>query len=274
MGLESVIHDGGKVLVVGGTMNPAWKSFENDPRVSFWCGSTSEIQRHLKNGNNMPPNTKAVLISRFIGHSQASVVVAEARKKRALIVGSLNDGELTAKLEEILGTTRKPAPVLPASVVSPVLPANVVSTSELRNWQRGEQITFIAKHHKGEGTITEEARRLLALAATEKISSTHASFAAAVGIYRRKLGFETRKSPTKPVIETPTIVDAPVVSAVTQPSTKPTAKPVVDEVDALLRMIDDSMATLGMVREKVVEFRAASDELAAFKKKLREMANS
>lgn len=106
--MTGLLANGGKVLVVGGMMNPLWKSFEGHPQVEFWSGDRKDMQQHVRN-RQVPNNIRALIISKWISHAEIEPIATEARKKRATIWRNKNDGEVTRLLEEL---THKEEPKL------------------------------------------------------------------------------------------------------------------------------------------------------------------
>jgi hypothetical protein len=256
MSLHSLIANGGKVLVVGGTMNKGWESFRAHPAIVFWCGSQSEIERHLKNGNNFPDNVKGVVISRFISHAQSGKVMEEARRKRALILASKNDGEITRILEEIV---TKPEVKETHVVEGPHGTPMTVTAPEpiLRAPHSGELADFVAKNWTpGEPNVVA-ARRILPMMAAQGIRTTEGSIAQAITQLKRKIGVGAKS----PVVASATPVAAVDVPTVVKKSAE-------TPEDDLLKVIADAKLSLQLVEDEVKKFKSDRAEYQRLREKL------
>lgn len=292
----SLVGGGGKILVIGGTMNPNWAEHAKHPQVVFWTGDRHEIQRHLKATHNLPVNCKAVLISKFIGHAEAGKIIEEARSKRALIINSLNDGELTAKLKEILTppngqpvnavhairTTEVIAELKPVAVA---VRATSVKT-DLRPMKRNELSELVAAHYDGTLPNIDNANRIHDIITQKGISTTVASIGQAIYQLKKKTGLVSpiaRASRGKRLTNvpaddrgktfvTPTPLPAmtPAPMPVVMPAPIPTmvAKAKVVSEDELIEQLDDAIAGLQLVREQVIEFRGQRNDYLRLKAKL------
>lgn len=278
---SSLIASGGKILVVGGNMNPNWARFAQHPQVVFWTGDKAEIQRHLKAEHNLPDNTKAVLISRFIGHSESAKVMAEARDRRALIIAPLNDGELTRKLEEIMtpngdGIAKKVEVVKAETVVKTETPVKV----GLRKPGRGDIQRLLTKHYDSSRPNVDEATRLLVVARLEGLLTTNESLQQGIYMFKKRAGITSPRAQGGPhgriKVIPATVVTAPTVepSKVKRVYARRTTKSVRDESvkgDELIKLLDDSIAGLELVRDQVVEFKGQRNEYLELKRKLAEL---
>ncbi len=287
MSLHSLIANGGKVLVVGGKMNPSWAEFTHHPQLVFWTGERKDIVKRLKNGNNFPDNTRGVLISRFIGHSEAKKVMEEARSKRALIMSTLNDGEITRKLEEIT-TIPKPEGFPPLSKSLPPPPPAPPPSPVVGRVPTGQLTKFIAEHHQAELITSQEGRRLFKLATEVGVKTTEMSCIASVKLYRhrmgivigkkaegmakRRLALTTSQLPSNPV----PVSEAPIppVTPVTQRSSPEPARALVhDTEENLIQMIDECISGLSLVREGIQKFMGKRGDYERLKAKLAALIN-
>jgi hypothetical protein len=267
MGLRSVLEGGGKVIVVGGTMNPNWSRFKDHPQIVFWTGSQSEIERHLKNGDNFPPNVKGVILSRFLSHSQGGKVIAEAKRKRALIMNGQNDGEVTRLLEQL--TTPEPKP-------EPEAPRPILVKKELRPPKHGEIGKLLQEHYKPDVPNIDAARKLLKIAEEKGIKSTEGSMQQAIYAFKKKLGL------TSPTARTSHGVRVGVVTAPGGKKTVETIQPrketriqdakttqiEMDEITPLLKIVDDIQASFSLLRDALVRMHEQGEEYRRLKEKL------
>jgi hypothetical protein len=110
MSLDNLLKDGGKILVIGGMFSKQWESFRAYPQIDFWSGEQKEIKR-LVHDKDFPPNTRAVIFSRFISHAELDPLMVEVRKRNITFFSNKNDGEITNILEQIVNPLGKPSVV-------------------------------------------------------------------------------------------------------------------------------------------------------------------
>jgi hypothetical protein len=253
---SSLLASGGKIVVAGGRMNPGWRSYQNHPQLVFWCGDQNEIARHLKNGDNLPNNTKGVIMSRFISHAESNKIIAEAKRKRAVIFAMKNDGEITRLLEEIMMEDKK--------VESQ--PQTHVSTEPktLRKPKHGELYHAVEKNYDASIPNVDNVHKIIEILAKDGIQSTHGSIANTVYTLKKKLGIQGVRAVVshgvRKVVETP----APPIKIVKPAKKQQTGTP----EDDLLKVLDDAMLSLQLVREEVVKFRSQRGDYEQLKTKL------
>jgi hypothetical protein len=267
MSLHSLIANGGKILVVGGTMNRGWDSFRTHPQIVFWCGSQSEVERHLKNGNNFPDNVKGVIISRFISHAQSGKVIEEARRKRALIMAGKSDGEVTRLLDEIVRTEAEPAPPAP--------PAPTPAPPAARRPKLGEIQTLIKEHYNPALPNVDAAKALMLIAQAQGIETTTASLEQAVYAYKKKYGIVSPKRhggpgerKVVPASEVAAKEQAAAASTPKVPATSVRKTDVAGPEDDLLKVIDDAMLSLQLVKDEVMKFKSMRGDYESLRAKL------
>jgi hypothetical protein len=251
MSLHNLIANGGKVVVIGGRMNPSWAQFENHPQFEFWTGDRHEIERHITNHENLPHNCKAIIVSRFISHTTMKKVIDEARRKQATIFGPKNDGEITRLLEQIT-VNDKPIPAPPRPQFE-FVERKTVSKFPLSDMIRSE--------HKTDLPIADEARRLIKIAEERDIPTTFGSVAQAVGTYRKKLGIAVGPRAQKFANERKT---GTVVPDTRKVQLHPGAK---NDSNDVVKLIDDAIMALTLAKEAAQELLSGED----LKKKLREL---
>src|SRR5690242_3388171 len=177
-----LLSNGGRVLVVG-SYEKSWEPFRGDPRFVFWSGKRSDINRHLHNGNNLPGNTRLVILSRFLNHTQANKIRAEARRKNIILVSQKADGEIARILteftpKEIVVTATGPTADVHASSASMTLskPPN------------GYLLSFVQQHLDPTNRPTREGLRLLDMVRSAGYEVTANSMHRTVSEIRRRLG--------------------------------------------------------------------------------------
>lgn len=270
MGLHNLIANGGKVVVIGGRMNDNWRQFTDNPQFIFWTGDRAEIDRHFpRGGGELPSNTRGVIVSKFISHATAGRIIEEARKKKALIMGPKNDGEVTRLLEEILTPEKtKETSVPEQQVAAPI--------KELRAVRRGELAQYAKKYDESTKPIAEVAKKVFAIIQADGIMTTENSVAQSIGKMRRDAGVfakpdisasmkKMHAARRKVAGETETIV-APAKS-----TKKMTAKEAETETELLLKMIDDLLAGLTLLKDAVTRMHEHDLEYRSLQAKLAEL---
>ncbi|MET0786263.1 MAG: hypothetical protein ABWY25_06115, partial [Paenisporosarcina sp.] len=98
---------GGVAVVVGGS-NKSWKEYREHSQLVFWTGDQKEVQRHVAN-KGFPANTKILIISRFISHTEADLLMATGRGLNIPIMFNKTDEEVSNLLYTLVGpaTTQK-----------------------------------------------------------------------------------------------------------------------------------------------------------------------
>lgn len=101
--LASLVKNGGKIAVFGASngIYEAWKDF---PQLNIY--SQKELQPHDKTPE-LPTNTRAIIMSRLIGHKHAVPLIKEARKRNLVIFGGKSDLEIRTLLSDIIGEKEK-----------------------------------------------------------------------------------------------------------------------------------------------------------------------
>jgi hypothetical protein len=97
----------GNVLIVGCKASNFDEEVKCNPRVILW-----DSQHQHWNSKELPVNTRAVFLSRWVGHSDFAHIVKEARKRRITIFNSLGTGAIARQVKELLTVTKvesKPA---------------------------------------------------------------------------------------------------------------------------------------------------------------------
>ena len=273
MSLHELISTGGKVLVVGG-YNKSWREYRNHPQLEFWTGDDStKIYERVKRGI-YPEPLKAVLVSRFISHNCLNPILAEARRKQAVIFAPLADGQLRKKLEEIVGPKQeikrdlvplkesfnKPRIVTETNVVQEQKveekEINMTPESKKTIAAKGQIKSFVQKYQEAGNSTTNEAKRLLVIAGELGIKTTQGSLEQAVRIYRkqnnisspRANGWDTRRKNQS------------------KTETKQVAKS--SGKNTLLELIDEAITAMKLVRDEVKKLDNQSSDYLKLKNKL------
>jgi hypothetical protein len=194
MGHISLLENGGTVVVVGG-FNKAWQSFRNNPRIVFWTGEQKEIARYVRE-RSFPSNCKAVIISRFLSHSELGVVLPEARKRRLVLFPNKSDGEITELLDDLVRDSKERELLAPQPLPLPIENTSVntskpieVTTVAKRQMAKKGELNKVIQFVDWSRTNIDNARALMATAIKELgISTTEDSLAQFIRVQRKKKG--------------------------------------------------------------------------------------
>lgn len=173
MSLNNLISGGGKVLVVGG-MAKAWESYRKFDQLEFWSGEQKEIVRTLRD-KPVPANCKAIIISRFISHSELSKVMSQARQRGITMFPNKNDGEIASLLDEITSDA-KPT----------VIEEKVETTKKVEGAPTKGKLLPLLPYVDFSKTAAENARTLLMKAKELGIETTLGSLSQWILTIRRK----------------------------------------------------------------------------------------
>lgn len=244
MSLHNLIANGGKVLVVGG-YDKSFREYRDHPQLVFWTGD-DVVNKYAR--TDLPPNTKGVIVSRFTPHTLLHKVMKQARDKRATIFAPLADGEVKKKLDEIItipkGLEKKmiPTTIEPEEKTEPKV-MKPASENKLRKPAKGEIAAFVRRVHRPDTDSAGETTRILELMRSEGIEANRQTVYQAIWGLRKK---PVQKSAQKSV----------------QKEKKPDSSP-------LLKLIDDAMAAMQLVRDEIERVGTNIDELNELKAKLK-----
>lgn len=254
MSLHNLIANGGKVVVVGSLeKNIEGKfKFAEHPQIEFWSGERKDIQQHVKNhGGRLPENCRGLIISRFISHSETIPLMADARAKRAVIMPMKNDGEIAKLLEEIITPTiRVPAP----QSSTPSQQEEVMA--EAAKPKKGELKQFVIDNDDPHVIPAHASVRLFKLAEQRGIKTTKGSIEQCIRVFRKEIGIVSRPKATNGKVNGK--APQPALSQVSDKQS---------DLTVLLKMINDSMATMALVKDEVAKIEKRNQEFA----KVREM---
>ena len=112
----------GQILIVGGKTSNFDSDILDNPRVLLW-----DSQNENWHSKEIPSNTVAIFMTRFIGHNTFDKIVKEARKKRITIFNPLGTGIINKKLRELLGTEKKMEIVMKPETNEKIVPVKKLS---------------------------------------------------------------------------------------------------------------------------------------------------
>jgi hypothetical protein len=156
----------GNVLIVGVKPSNLNDEIREHPRVVLWDSQ----QQHWTN-KELPDNTQAVFITKWIGHAAFERILAEARKRKITIFNQEGTGVITKRVRELLGMDTQAQ----AAAAAP------------KTRKHGKLRPLVQFIDFGK-TNAENARALLARARELGITSTEHSLGLLVSKQRRKQG--------------------------------------------------------------------------------------
>jgi peptide methionine sulfoxide reductase MsrB len=268
MKLRSVITSGKKILIVGGGMqHQRWVPYKQHPQLVFWSGSSSDIEKHLKGANNFPVNTGGVIMSRGVTHVIARKISDEQRRKKIFFHAVNTEGTIMNILNNALEQKKEEqAQKLPQLTTGDTSSETYATTTQegKPRLKPGELVRFITKHHQSELSYAAEGARLFTIAQTLGLPTTLHSMQQTVRTFRQKAGVVGPRGGTWAKKEQGEPKKTKRVEIKTGESTK-AASP---QVESMLRVIDDAMTALTLVREEVIRMQSDRDELESLKSKL------
>jgi len=206
--------ESGIILLVGTKASNFSDEIRNHPRIVMWDSQ----QEHWTN-KDMPSNTRAVFMTRFMGHSAFTKIVTEARKKNITIFNPTGTGIIVRQVRELLGLNLTTPRSLPGVVLSG--PEDVVTKTK-------ETIVMDTKQEKGKlkalipfldfsHSNVDNARKLIGKAKEMGIETTVGSLSQLAMVERRKQGASPSpmrlKARVKPVTRNqPEVVESVDVS--------------------------------------------------------------
>jgi hypothetical protein len=171
----------GLVLIVGAKASNFSDDIKQHPRVVIWDSQ----QKHWSN-KDLPLNTRAVFMTRFLGHQEFSNIVTEARKRKITIFNPEGTGLIVKQVKELLNMNTQ----------EPASPAPEVTTAAPVLAHRGKLKQLIPYINYTEGNKAN-AIRLLAKARVMGIPTTETSLAHFVCVQRKKInGITPARMPT------------------------------------------------------------------------------
>lgn len=152
---------GGVVLIVGVKPSNLDEEIKTHPRVVIW-----DSQQEHWTDKDMPANTRAVFMTRFLSHSAFGKITAEARKRNINIFNPEGTGLIARQVKELLSIGPK---------------------VEKPKYVHGK-LTQLIPHIDFSLNNIDNARQLHIKAKELNIETTEASLAQLVAVQRRKRG--------------------------------------------------------------------------------------
>lgn len=254
--VKRALNGGGTLLLVGGRSTNFDDTIRQHPRITVWDSTDPATDR-----KEPPDNTKVIFCTRFIRHTMFHKLQRFAAKRHILMMpGFGGTGEIKEVVHMALAATPPVAtqtapPFIPTStIVNPPTmfsePSADADADTAAPQRKGAVKAFVALHANLSAVPTiDEARRLLALAEADGISTTVATIGQTLYLLRRErdgLPSVVKTTPTPPTKKAPAVA-APPPSNVTE----------------ALRLIDETMTGLVLVREAVIKVQADESQMQA-----------
>jgi hypothetical protein len=163
--LQPLSH--GTVLIVGAKASNFDDEIRTHPRITIW-----DSQNESWIGKDMPDNTRAVFMTRFISHSTSSKILGEARKRQITIFNPEGTGIIVRQVKELLN-------------LQPIKKEKTIMEVAVTVEGKGKLTPLIEFIDFSKGNM-ENARFLYAQAQALNIPTTEQSLSQLVAVQRRK----------------------------------------------------------------------------------------
>jgi len=252
--------DGGGVVAVIGARESNAPEYWDNPRCVFLDG-------HDAVSRGLPLNARAVVFTRWVGHSSFKGIMSEVRKRHLTAFPVQGTGQLKRTLASLLHTNMdtKPEPAsapakpvqpdvskppaspdTPSSVESPDMTTTTSKKKSSPPFRRGEVTAWVRSHY----TPAVKYADLLRIAQEEGVTYKEATISAAFYALKRA---QMTAAPVK---------EAPVASSANG----------TNGTDELVRLVDDAIAGLTLVREAAVRAAADHEKMAEILKLARQLS--
>lgn len=264
--LHTLVASGGKIVVLGG-WNKMWADYKTHPQIEFWSGEQAEVTRHVKNANGrLPTNCHALIISRYVSHSNMLPILNDARRRRIVVFPSKSDKEVYDLLDDIMARSK---PLEPEPKKSEVI-VHEAAASEPKPKRpavgRGVIRDLIVAHDVATLSNKASTEAIFKIAQEKGIPTTPASISQSIYAHRKSLGVvgpraKKAASGPPPFLKTADLAKPAVVA--NKPVAPVAATP--DSVNNLLQVFDDAIAGLQLLRSEVAAMAHANEELRNIK---------
>lgn len=235
----NLLATGGVVAVIGARRSNVGDDLWEHPRIAFL-----ESEEAAKRG--LPSNTRAVIFTRFMAHTTFAKVMKEARARQLVVYPHSTTGELKKQLQALVaGATPlaqrppEPEPIAPPATGPAYEEADVTGEDGRRHALPKGYLKAIIEQHPDEGPedilmrVRANGRATSLTSVKQCVYKYRGSKLALIGAPARKAG-----------------------SAVTEAAMGTTTS----AADDLVRLVDDAIAALQLVREAAV--RQGADRAA------------
>lgn len=258
--IRRFLTGGGNLLVVGARSTNFPDVIRNHPRIRVWDSTDP-----ASDNREIPENTRVIICTRFVAHALFGRLHKFAAKKHILMVPGLgNTGEIKEVVRIALNIPvefTEPAPAEPADAqeIAPMQSAH--SEPDAPDTSTDVDAVAAVPHKKGalkefvqanlnlQRGPADEARRILPLAKEAGFNTTtHAAIAQTIYVLRNPAGLRAVKPETA--------APAPVIA-------------VPSNIGEALRLLDDAMAVLTLVREAVIKVKSDDEQTQDTMRQLR-----
>lgn len=171
----------GNVLIVGVKSSNLSDEIRTHPRVTIWDSQ----QKHWTD-KDIPSNTRAVFVTRFIGHQEFANIIREARKKQITIFNPEGTGMIARQVKELLNMTEPPTtPIVEVDQPETIQEETIMAT--VKHGPTAPKLHALVPYIDFSKQNIENARTLMARAKEMKIDTTMGSLAQLVSVHRRRL---------------------------------------------------------------------------------------
>jgi hypothetical protein len=251
------------IVVIGARVSNVGEALWNNPRCAYLDGADA-----VKRG--LPQRTRAVVFTRYVGHVDFKSILNEARQRKLAMFPIQGTGQLKLTLNALLTnampTVTADPPVSHEKRVlpefSPVVPEEPEppapeAPEPAKVFQRGDVTAWVREHF----TPGLKFADIVRLAAQQKVPYKDSSISAAFYAIRRERELAVPK-PTAPPKWKPTAGPPPApppapppppVELQMQPDGNLVLEPAAQPGDELVRLVDEVMAGLHLVREAALK---------------------
>jgi hypothetical protein len=231
--LQPLTH--GSILIVGAKASNFSDEIKNHPRVTVW-----DSQEQHWTDKNLPANTRAVFVTRFIGHAAFKNIIEEARKRQITIFNPEGTGIIVRQVKELLSLNKEETmtTINESMHTHPTTPKTEVKVNP--KGQHGKLHALIPFINFNQSN-TENADILMLKATELHITSTRDSLANFVGNQRKAKQFPSKSK----------------VKSVSSNSNKSSVK----SLDASIEIFDDIIKNLKDMRQFLIDTTRENGEL-------------
>jgi hypothetical protein len=191
--LQPLTH--GNILIVGGKPSNFDEELRTHPRVIMW-----DSQHEHWTDKDLPQNTRAVFITRFIGHAAFGKILSEARKKQITIFNPTGTGMIIRQVRELLDIDKVKAPIQVHVSEPTIQKVETVPQADTKVQKPGgAKLHVFLPYIDFDKGNTENAKILLPKAKELGVQTTFGSLAQFVSTQRaKKSGRKTIRVSTRP----------------------------------------------------------------------------
>lgn len=234
----------GSVLIVGAKASNFDDEIKNHPRVAIW-----DSQQQSWTDKDLPSNTRAIFMTRFIGHGAFHKIVNEARKRHITVFNPDGTGKIVKQVKELLNMHKLgDVPVKEMTVTTPTVEPTVPPARIGPEPKLPTLLQYVDWSKKN----ADNARVLLVKAAESGIQTTFMSL-------QQFVSRERIKRDGKIEVTSPKTVHTQKVKVKTP-----------KEVDVSVQMLDGMIKELTDLRDFLVATVKENKDLKARVEKLRQ----